>query len=269
MTEKTCKTVRLVYGILLGVMSVILGALFIWQTLDIYISGTAADYEGTYAFTRERVGAGLLKISPAFWIWVVMIIGGFVLWEVFPVAEKRKKADVRYSLYRLKKRMPATVDGELKDSFAYVKGEEDNLRILWLFAAALGVAGSVYAIVYLSNPAHFPKVDVTAEMLNMVKHIMPWVLAVFAVACAICVYEGQSAKRQLEHAKKLAALNKPAEAVHGKIYYLLKHKYFLLGVRIAVGCLGAAFVIAGICNGSMRDVLIKAINICTECIGLG
>lgn len=28
-------------------------------------------------------------------------------------------------------------------------------------------------------------------------------------------------------------------------------------------------IAAGILNGGMRDVLIKAINICTECIGLG
>lgn len=29
------------------------------------------------------------------------------------------------------------------------------------------------------------------------------------------------------------------------------------------------FIILGIANGGMRDVLFKAINICTECIGLG
>ena len=29
------------------------------------------------------------------------------------------------------------------------------------------------------------------------------------------------------------------------------------------------FIIAGILNGSARDVLVKAIHICTECIGLG
>ena len=40
-------------------------------------------------------------------------------------------------------------------------------------------------------------------------------------------------------------------------------------VRLALLTVGAILVIAGIFNGSMRDVLIKAINICTECIGLG
>lgn len=40
-------------------------------------------------------------------------------------------------------------------------------------------------------------------------------------------------------------------------------------VRLAVFMIAAVFVVAGILNGSMKDVLIKAIIICTECIGLG
>ena len=39
--------------------------------------------------------------------------------------------------------------------------------------------------------------------------------------------------------------------------------------RIAVFAVAVVFVIAGIMNGSMEDMLIKAVNICTECIGLG
>ena len=40
-------------------------------------------------------------------------------------------------------------------------------------------------------------------------------------------------------------------------------------VRAAVLCVGLLFLALGIANGGMRDVLVKAINICTECIGLG
>ena len=28
-------------------------------------------------------------------------------------------------------------------------------------------------------------------------------------------------------------------------------------------------IIVGVCNGGMKDVLLKGINICTQCIGLG
>ncbi len=39
--------------------------------------------------------------------------------------------------------------------------------------------------------------------------------------------------------------------------------------RIAVGVVAVAFIIAGVINGGAGSVLTKAINICTECIGLG
>ena len=40
-------------------------------------------------------------------------------------------------------------------------------------------------------------------------------------------------------------------------------------VRTVLLIAACAMVIAGVMNGGMWDVLVKAINICTECIGLG
>ncbi len=39
--------------------------------------------------------------------------------------------------------------------------------------------------------------------------------------------------------------------------------------RIALYAAAALLTILGVMNGGLRDVLVKAINICTECIGLG
>lgn len=40
-------------------------------------------------------------------------------------------------------------------------------------------------------------------------------------------------------------------------------------VRCAVLALAAVLIVLGVANGGMKDVLIKAIKICTECVGLG
>ncbi|MCR5806391.1 MAG: thioredoxin [Oscillospiraceae bacterium] len=40
-------------------------------------------------------------------------------------------------------------------------------------------------------------------------------------------------------------------------------------IRLAVLALSVAFIVMGAFNGSMMDVLNKAIRICTECVGLG
>ncbi|MBR5960707.1 MAG: thioredoxin [Clostridia bacterium] len=41
------------------------------------------------------------------------------------------------------------------------------------------------------------------------------------------------------------------------------------GIQAAVFVAAVLLIIAGIANGGALDVLVKAINICTECIGLG
>lgn len=40
-------------------------------------------------------------------------------------------------------------------------------------------------------------------------------------------------------------------------------------IRLALFIIALAFIVLGILNGGLHDVLVKAIQICTECIGLG
>ena len=40
-------------------------------------------------------------------------------------------------------------------------------------------------------------------------------------------------------------------------------------VRWVLLALAGLFILLGVSNGGANDVLVKAINICTECIGLG
>ena len=279
MNEKTSKNIRLYYGIALGVMTVILGALFIWQALSIYLAGNNPVY------TFERVSESFKRISPAFWIWIVMIVGGFVIWEVFPVKEKRVACtDARYTLYRLKKRMPAKFEGALEVEYNAFKRREINLKIIWSFVAVAAVACAAYTIAYLATPSNFAGSDVSKNVLEMVKHVMPIVAEVFVLALVAAVAEGILAKRQLPSAKKLAAVKKTEEnavavpsnkflsfwySVKAKTKAVTSNKDFINIVRIIIGCVGAAFVIAGILNGNAGRVLIKAINICLECIGIG
>lgn len=280
MQEKTCKTVRLCYGIALSLMTAVTGALFIWQTLDIYLSG------GSRPFTREIVLERLNRIAPAFWIWVVMVAVGFIIWEVFAVSCKRAPLkDDCYALRRLKKRVPQKVgESGLASLKAVKRGELINL-IVKLCAAALCLAGVAYGIAYLATSANFPKTDVNGEMLNMAAHLAPCVFAALLILCGVTLYLSLSAKKQLPHVKQIIASAKADEKngveaiyvtgntavadLYGRWKALSNHKYFILGVRIAIAVFAVTFIILGIVNGNMRAILIKAINICTECIGLG
>ena len=40
-------------------------------------------------------------------------------------------------------------------------------------------------------------------------------------------------------------------------------------IRMVLLAAAVLFIVLGVMNGGLYDVLVKAINICTECIGLG
>ncbi len=65
-------------------------------------------------------------------------------------------------------------------------------------------------------------------------------------------------------AKKPLVKDKKAKKSHPKA-----RKAGVLVARIVVGAAAVALLVFGIYDGGMKDVLLKAINICTQCIGLG
>lgn len=40
-------------------------------------------------------------------------------------------------------------------------------------------------------------------------------------------------------------------------------------LRAGLYAVAIVFIVLGVMNGGLQDVLVKAVNICTECIGLG
>lgn len=270
LTPKTCKTVRLIYGWVFTAFTVVVGALFIWQVLDIYISGKAAGLSSSFSYeiVTERLKTIL---AVPFWIWIATIVIGLIVWEVFPVQEKLPPiTDARYVLYRLSKRIPAEVSEDLKSSAAYVKQQKKTLNILHWCLLGLVALYLIYVVVYMCIPSNFPNTDKTGEMLQMAAFILPVAAVIYAAGCAYVIVLNKSAKKMLPHVKKLTAGVKAPQPVQpNKFMQIVTHKYFILGVRVAIACFGVAFVIVGCFSGSIQEVFNKAIRICTECIGLG
>ena len=97
------------------------------------------------------------------------------------------------------------------------------------------------------------------------------VLALAVVVTVICVAKGYRDEKQDKPVADPDLINvyKAERAAERDVQAEAAKAVKLRNVKIAVLIIAVIFVIAGIFNGSMEDMLIKAINICTECVGLG
>lgn len=127
--------------------------------------------------------------------------------------------------------------------------------------------------IYLVNPAHFDQAshDGLEHVIgSMVLHILPWIVLGFGILISSTIQQERCMKREYE-----AALLKIKEEKDNGIKSVpvmkktnesdVRLKY----IRLAVFAVAVICIIAGIANGNMHAVMVKAINICTECVGLG
>ena len=195
---------------------------------------------------------------------------------IFPLYEVRAKRRSEDSLRLLSKRKPSGGEGEEYEAAAKAYRKLKTARyIVWGCALAVTLASAIASLCDLLNTAHFKGENITGEVFRMVKNVLPWVAVAFAVLIAATVVSGVLARKQFEELKKLIKFGNgiPQEKSEPQAIAKLKNvaasDLTLWIVRGVVFAVAVTFIFLGIFNGGARDVMIKAVNICTECIGLG
>lgn len=274
MSETKGRRIRFVYGIVMSVFTVVIGALFILQLLRIYYSGPDKPY--SYELVSKRLGEILVPVC----LWVAAVIGGAVIWAIFPEEKKLTAAvDEKATLEKLKKRLP-DADGEHASEMQAIQKSAKSRKLVRCVCVGLCVLSAIVCAAYLLDFSHFPVEDngskVTKEVLQMAGAVLPWLIACFAFCIAATLYEGKMIKKETAIVKQLIAENakkgvvvKPSKEEKQTKEKGIRSEKIIFFARIALLCCGVALVIVGICNGGMKDVFAKAIKICTECIGLG
>lgn len=260
--------IRRIYSIVLSVLIVAMGIALICVVADIYYSGEGPGLYYSPAIVSDR----LKKLAIPLLIVIAAIIAGVI----FPLCETKAKRTSEETLKKLQRRMPAEGEGE---EFAAAQKAYRKMKIvkISLWCSALGVAliGSIITLVYLLDTAHFAGNNFTKHILGLVKVALPCTLVALGAFIAASFVNGYCAKEQIKHLKTMIRLGSkevalPKElALLDKVNKVASHDITLWVVRGVVFVLAVTFIILGIFNGGARDVLIKAINICTECIGIG
>ena len=274
MSERVKKNVKTAYKWLLSLWTVGVGIAFILQVVSIYQSTPQNPY------TTERIESAFQKISLVFWVWLMLIIGGEVLFAVFPEGTGKVKGyiQVKTLLLKMERRLPIDSD------FSKIKKQRVFRLVLGLVCLALCLVSFVVSLFILLDTSYTPKFkgDFFAShggAADRLLLVMPWVIAAFLSAVAVSVLYSVSEKEELELMKAELLKNvknktdkRQVKSFSDKIYEkfpILKSDKLLLGVRVGLGVVGVVFVVLGIANGGMADVLAKAVEICTQCIGLG
>ena len=262
MSEKTRKTINLTYSIYITLFSIVIGVLFIVQTLDIYFGGIST---GNQMYTTETISLHFKQISIPFILWIVSLFIGYVLYLVIPFKNKNK---IKIESINLLKKY--SVDLEKSENEEYInlveiiKKERKSRKIIWLIALISSALCIIPCLIYLLNPNNFSADgNLMQEAGLMAVNVLPWFIIALFICFAAKLYEKHSANIEFDAVKKIGKFN----FQENKNYYLSKKKLFI--IRISIATLSIVLIITGIINGGARDVLIKAINICTECIGLG
>lgn len=265
--------IRVGYGIFIAAFTVLLGLLYIFECADIYYSGLES---GGDIFSYEIVSERLATLLAPSVIWVVAIIVGYVLSLFVPRASKgNKKAVSSKTVKLLKQNLPVGDSNEYKSEHAKLRNIEISRIVAWSVCAAFALAASIISVVYLCNVSHFGGKDINGEILTMLRNVLPWVCAAFALCIGAVIFECVTIKRELNIIQVLYRLGQGGAPKAEQTSELTKVKsffgsnIFIYVIRLVVFCVAVIFVIVGIFNGGKDDVLMKAINICTECIGLG
>ena len=151
-----------------------------------------------------------------------------------------------------------------------MRAEERRRRMARGACAGICAVCSVMAARYLANPAHFASRELESVIGRMLWHIAPWIFVGFACAILCECVRGRSFRREIELAARSPerASFKNAQTDSGASREK-RARLAKTAARAAMFALAVVLLALGAANGGMRDVLVKAINICTECIGLG
>ena len=235
--------------------TLVLSALLIWQCADIYFTGTApqnltaAGVRIQDIYSREIVSDRFSRIAWGFWIWLAVCL---IAWVCHCAAQTEKLS------LPTENRFVLTVTRAEKTPEMLL--EEKKRRMIRMACAGICVFCGAFVLKYLLNSANFESRELEPVMGQLMLNVAPWVAVAFAALFGMAQFCEISLLREIELAKK--APKRPAAQVQ-------KKKVPLNAIRIGIAAIAVLLIVIGVLNGGMRDVLVKAINICTECIGLG
>ena len=234
--------------------------------------------EGQTPFSRETVGAHAVYFMPQMIMAVISVIASGVLSLVFREEAARLIAprDEYKTLGRVRRAALKKASERMLPAGAL--GERKIRTLLGAIFTAAVLGASIFSLIFALDKSRYSLDDINGDVLKVVLVILPLTVAIAILGYVLDRVARRSAERECAILKafitgeesKLSAYGEcPVALTLGRIARALSRPviaYTFKGVLLAVA---VTFIVIGIANGGMSDVLGKAVRICTECIGLG
>ena len=260
--ESYQKKIRLIFQIALSIQVAVVSACLILSCLTIYRSGESP-------FTSASIVAQFARISLPVYLFLLGICFGAVLSFVMPLAEARPTARIDIAI-KLKKRYEklgnafAQASDEVKKA---CEKERSKRRVYRIGCAVVCVVAAIPLVLYLLDLSHFTPAlneSVLAATLRAIPLVLLGGVAYLVMGWLITV-SLQKEFKLLEAVPAQGGSKTSATITASK-----KNEQMQTAIiRAALIVVAVVLIGLGIANGGMRDVLGKAIKICTECIGVG
>lgn len=279
-------------------LCVLIAVLLAVAAVRIFLDGSAyqaAGHPSEWIYTREKAAAALMPILPLFLLSFAMTVYGLVN------GIEDEKADKPVQDVERARDLVCARVAQPSEKMAKERALQKKLQLGgWIgFAVCM-----IPILLYITNGAHFALTDAERldhSIVSMVAFVVPWTVIGLACLVVTTVLQGRSIQREADAATALmkeaaaakaaeaakagaesakaaeaasadaSAAKAPAAAKAGAPLYNTSPETARRRILIRRVLLVAAviFVVLGVQNGSMKDVLVKAIRICTECVGLG
>ena len=252
-----------IFVVIQSILCILIVILLANAAIGIFLEGTAwkAEHPLDWIYTREKIADRVAPIILLILFAFGITVSGILL-EVTKDLKQAPAKDNEVTRDLMVARVANPSEGMKREAALQKKIQIGG----WgLFALCM-----IPILLYCTKADHFPgNADLEKVIGALVLHVVPW--AVIGIGCLMVstVLQEKSMIRETEQASARIKEEKAAgtrvqvpaaKTVNEKALNIFRVVFLIAAV---------AFIIAGVFNGGASAVLSKAINICTECVGLG
>ncbi|MBQ9007934.1 MAG: hypothetical protein IJ088_01205, partial [Clostridia bacterium] len=252
-----------VFVIVQSILCFLIVILLANAAIGILLEGSAwkAEHPLDWIYSREKVAERVGPILPLIFFAFGVTISGILL-EV--------TKDLRPSPVKDQEVTRDLMVARVAQPSEAMKKEQALQKKIHIGGWVLFAVCMIPILLYVTRAEHFPgNADLEKVIGALVLHVLPWtVIGIGSLMVSTTLLE-KSMVRETEAASARMKEEKAAGTVLQARSEVAGNRKGLTVFRLVFLIAAVLFIIAGVINGGASAVLSKAINICTECVGLG